>query len=270
MRKSFNLWLLGLFLVALAGTSGAQDKGPPADVTIGSGDLIRISVFQNPDLTLETRVSESGAITYPLLGSVNIGGLTIDAAEKRIAKGLRDGGFVPQPQVNVSLTQILGNRVSVLGLVGKPGRIPLENLSTTLTELLATVGGIAPGGDDILILIGTRDGKPFRKEIDVPSIYLDAKRENDIVVAGGDIIYVHRAPMYYIYGEVQRAGSFRVERGMTVQQALIFAGGPNARGTETDIRLHRRDSEGQVVKSLPGMFELIKPNDVLYVRESFF
>jgi polysaccharide export outer membrane protein len=270
MRKSFNLWRVGFFLFVLAGSSWAQDKGSPADITIGSGDLIRISVFQNPDLTIETRVSESGAITYPLLGSVNVGGLTINAAEKRIANGLRDGGFVPQPQVNVSLMQILGNRVSVLGLVGKPGRIPLENLSTTLTELLATAGGIAPGGDDVLILIGTRDGKPFRKEIDVPSIYIDGTRENDIVVAGGDIIYVHRAPMYYIYGEVQRAGAFRVERGMTVQQALVQAGGPNPRGTEADIRLHRRNAEGQVVKSLPDMFEPVKPNDVLYVRESLF
>jgi polysaccharide export outer membrane protein len=119
-------------------------------------------------------------------------------------------------------------------------------------------------------LIGTREGKPFRKEIDLPAIYLDGKRENDIVVAGGDIIYVHRAPMYYIYGEIQRAGSFRVERGMTVQQALAQAGGPGARGMEYWIRLHRRDKNGEVVKSSPDLFDPVLPNDVIYVRESFF
>jgi polysaccharide export outer membrane protein len=276
MRRALNLWLVGLFLVALTGASWAQDKGGAdtnkgnADITLGSGDLIRVVVFQNPDLTIETRVSEGGAITYPLLGTVQVGGLTIDAAEKRIAKGLREGGFVPQPQVNITLSQILGNRVSVLGLVGKPGRVPLENLNTSLTEILATSGGVAPGGDDVVIVIGTREGKPFRKEIDLPAIYLDGKRADDIIVAGGDIIYVHRAPMYYIYGEVQKAGSFRVERGMTVQQALAQAGGPNARGMEYWIRMHRRESDGQVVKSTPELFDPIKPNDVIYVRESFF
>jgi polysaccharide export outer membrane protein len=269
MQKIFELLLVGLFLVMQAGMSWAQDQGG-SDITIGPGDLIRIGVFQNPDLSLETRVSESGAITYPLLGTVHVGGLTLDAAEKRIANGLREGGFVPQPQVNISQSQVLGNRVSVLGFVGKPGRIPLENFSTRVTEILATAGGIAQGGDDILILIGKRGGKPFRKEIDLPAIYLDGKSEDDVFVAGGDIIYVHRAPIYYIYGEVQRPGSFRVERGMTIQQALVQAGGPNPRGTEDGIQLHRRDNEGRVVKSVPELFDPIKPNDVLFARERLF
>jgi polysaccharide export outer membrane protein len=269
MLKSFSHWFPTLILVALTSHSWAQDKSS-SDITLGAGDSIRIVVFQNPDLTIETRVSEGGTITYPLLGAVQVGGLTIDAAEKQIAKGLREGGFVPQPQVNIILSQILGNRVAVLGLVGKPGRVPIETFNTRVTDIIATSGGIAPGGDDTIILIGTREGKPFRKEIDLPAIYLDGKRENDIVVAGGDIIYVHRAPMYYIYGEIQRAGSFRVERGMTVQQALAQAGGPGARGMEYWIRLHRRDKNGEVVKSSPDLFDPVLPNDVIYVRESFF
>jgi polysaccharide export outer membrane protein len=183
---------------------------------------------------------------------------------------LRDGGFVPQPQVNISLSQILGNRVSILGMVGKPGRFPLETFNTRLTDILATAGGISPGGDDSVILIGSRDGKPFRKEIDVPGLYLDSKRDDDVVVSGGDIIYVHRAPVYYIYGEVQKPGSFRIERGMTVQQALVQAGGPSARGLERWLRMHRRDKEGQLVESSPELFDPVRPNDVIYVRESFF
>jgi polysaccharide export outer membrane protein len=249
--------------------SWGQEQGG-ADITIGPGDLIRIVVFQNPDLSLETRVSESGAITYPLLGTVQVGGLTVESAEKRIANGLREGGFVPQPQVNISQTQVLGNRVSVLGLVGKPGRIPLENFSTRVTEILATAGGIAQGGDDTIILIGKRGGKPYRKEIDLPAIYLEGNSESDVFVAGGDIIYVHRAPIFYVYGEVQRPGSFRVERGMTVQQALVQAGGPSPRGTEDGVQLHRRDKEGRVVKFVPELFDPIKPNDVLFARERLF
>jgi polysaccharide export outer membrane protein len=274
MRKSINLSLVGLFLLVLMGFSWAQEKNPSADITIGSGDTIRIVVFQNPDLTIDTRVSESGAITYPLLGSVQVGGLTIDAAEKRIANGLREGGFVPQPQVNISLAQILGNRVTILGKVGKPGRIPIDTFNTKLSDILATAGGVATGGDgggsDIIILIGTRDGKPFRKEIDFPAIFLDGKLSDDVVVAGGDVIYVHEGPMYYIYGEINSPGFRRIERGMTIQQALVKAGGPNPRGTESDPVLYRRDKDGQVIKSTADLFEPVKPHDVIYVRERLF
>jgi polysaccharide export outer membrane protein len=269
MRTPFRIWLACFFLIVFSRSGIAQDKSS-TDITLGSGDLIRIVVFQNPDLTVETRVSESGTVTYPLLGSVKVGGLTLDAAEKQIAKGLRDGGFVPQPQVNIALSQILGNRVSILGMVGKPGRFPLETFNTRLTDILATAGGISAGGDDSVILMGTRDGKPYRKVIDVPGIYLDSRRDDDIVVSGGDIIYVHRAPIYYIYGEVLRPGSFRIERGMTVQQALVQAGGPSARGTERSLRMHRRDKDGLLVESSPELLDPVKSNDVIYVRESLF
>lgn len=276
MRKSINLSLVGLFLLVVTGYSWAQEKDGSADITLGSGDVIRIVVFQNPDLTIETRVSESGAITYPLLGSVQVGGLTIDAAEKRIANGLREGGFVPQPQVNISLAQILGNRVTVLGQVGRPGRIPIDTFNTKLSDILATAGGIRPGGDgapggnDIVILIGMRNGKPFRKEIDIPAIFLEGKLADDVAVAGGDIIYVHEGSMFYIYGEVNSPGFRRVERNMTVQQALAKAGGPNPRGTDSDPVLYRRDKDGQVIKSTADLFEQIKPHDVIYVRERLF
>lgn len=269
MRKPFDIWLACFYLVIFSVSGFAQDSSN-TDISLGAGDLIRIVVFQNPDLTVETRVSEAGTVTYPLLGTVKVGGLTLEAAEKQIAKGLREGGFVPQPQVNISLSQILGNRVSILGMVGKPGRFPLETFNTRLTDILATAGGISPGGDDIVIVIGTREGKPFRKEIDLPSIYLDSKRDEDIIVAGGDIIYVHRAPVYYIYGEVQKPGSFRIERGMTVQQALVQAGGPSARGMERWLKMHRRGTDGLLVESSPELVDPVKPNDVIYIRESIF
>ena len=271
MLNALRIGLIGFVFAGMSALAGAEskDKGD-AEYTMSVGDVVRIMVFQNPDLTMEARVPESGAISYPLLGSVQLGGLSIRAAEKNIAKGLRDGGFVPQAQVNISLTQILGNRVSVLGLVGRPGRIPLDTTNTKVTDILATAGGIAPGGDDIVILIGTRGGKPFRKEIDLPAIYLDGKQEDDIEVAGGDVIYVHRAPMFFIHGEVQRPGTFRVERGMTVQQALVLAGGLSSRGKESGVRLHRRESNGLVEEITPKLSDTIKTNDVIFVRESLF
>lgn len=267
-----NVFLRILLVVAclVACPVHAQDAKSQPEYQIGSGDNIRITVFQNPDLTVETRVTENGTISYPLIGSVRVGGLTIPAAESAIAKALRDGNFIQQPQVNISLLANRGNQVSLLGSVGKPGRYPLETFNTRVSEMIAIAGGIAPTGADTVILTGTRAGKPMRQVIDIPGMFLDNKLENDIVVAGGDVIYVHRQPTYYIYGEVQRAGSHRIERGMTVLQALVQAGGPSQRGTERGLRIFRRTSAGVFEMSRPEMHETLQPDDVLFVRESLF
>lgn len=251
-------------------TAGLAQEKIDYDYKLGAGDLIRIVVFQNPDLTLDTRVAESGAITYPLIGTVNIGGLSIDAAEKRIAKGLKDGGFVQQPQVNIVLTQVRGNQVSVLGQVNRPGRFPMETFNTRVSEMLATAGGIAQTGADTVILVGIREGKPFRKEIDIPGIYVDGKQGDDVLVQGGDVLYVHRAPVFYIYGEAQRPGAYRIERGMTVQQALAQGGGTTVRGMEYWVRLHRKTADGRIERLSPEWQDQIKPDDVIYIRESIF
>jgi polysaccharide export outer membrane protein len=267
--RAFRI-LFALLFAAVAGAAGAQDRPAQPEYQIGAGDAIRITVFQNPDLTVETRVTENGTISYPLLGSVRVGGLTIPAAEAAIARGLKAGSFIKEPQVNISLLANRGNQVSVLGVVGRPGRFPLETFNTRVSEMIAIAGGIGPGGADIVILTGTRDGKPLRKEIDIPGMFLDNRLGEDIVVAGGDVIYVHREPRYYIYGEVQRGGSFRVERGMTVRQALAQAGGPTPRGTERNLRIYRRGADGQVESLKPEMNAPLQPDDVLYVQESLF
>lgn len=264
MRNIF----LALCLFACASLGQAQVK--PVEYLLGPGDVIRIQVFQNPDLTLETRVAESGVITYPLIGAVNVVGITTVDAEKRIAAQLKEGGFVQQPQVSVMLVQNRGNQVSVLGQVNRPGRFPLETTNTRLTEMLAIAGGIATTGADTVIIVGLRGGKPFRKEIDVAGLFLGNQMDDDMTVAGGDVLFVHRAPMFYIYGEAQRPGSFRVERRMTVMQALAQGGGPTVRGTENRLRLHRRGADGAIVKSSPDLTDLIQPDDVLYINESLF
>lgn len=269
MKRTLVSLITAASLLLAAVAVNAQGSGN-SDYTLGPGDAIKIVVFQNPDLTLESRVSESGAITYPLIGSVQIGGLTIDAAEKRIARGLKEGGFVQQPQVNIVLGQVRGNQVSVLGQVNRPGRFPLETTNTRVSDLLAMAGGATPMGADVVIVSGVREGKPFRKEIDIPGIYLEGKAADDIPVQGGDVVYVHRAPVFYIYGEAQRPGAYRIERGMTVQQALAQGGGPTLRGMEYWLRLHRKGTDGKVAKLSPEKDELIQPDDVLYVRESLF
>jgi polysaccharide export outer membrane protein len=248
--------------------ASAQDQQP--EYRLGAGDTVRIAVFQNPDLTLETRVGENGMITFPLIGPIKIGGLTLGAAEQAIAEALRSGGFIKQAQVSMMVVQNRSTQVSVLGQVNKPGRFPLETLNTRLSEMLAIAGGVSNTGADVAIVSGMRNGNQFRKEVDVSGMFLDHRLQDDLVVASGDVIYVHRMPVYYIYGEVQRAGSYRVERGMTVRQALAQGGGLTARGTERGVTLYRHSAAGQTETRTAALDDLVQPGVVLYVKESLF
>ncbi|MBC7917474.1 MAG: polysaccharide export protein EpsE, partial [Rhodoferax sp.] len=247
----------------------AQAQTKP-EYALGAGDTIRVQVYQNPDLTMETRVSERGQVTYPLIGSVELGGLSLAAAERKIALALQSGGFLQKPQVNISLVQIRGNQVSVLGQVARPGRFPLEMVNTRVSDMLANAGGAMSTGDDVAILTGTRNGVFIRRQIDIPGIFLSGRQDTDVVLEGGDTIYVHRAPMFYIYGEAQRSGAYRIERDMTIMQAMAQGGGPTNRGSERRLRLHRKGADGSILQIEPALTDLVMPNDVLFIKESIF
>lgn len=264
-----GLVLFGLTLVALVPAARA-DEGTAQEYRLGPGDGVKISVFQNPDLGLETRVSDTGAISYPLVGSVQIGGLTVAAAERAIADGLKKGGFVLQPQVTLVIQQVRGAQVAVLGQVARPGRYPLESTAMKVTDVLALAGGTAPQGADRVILTGVRNGRRVRAEIDVADLFVAWTPEKDVAVMAGDTLYVHRAPQFYVYGEVQRAGAYRVERQMTVLQALSLGGGLSPRGTERGIRIHRRGEDGAVRVTNPQLNDPVQPDDVIVVREALF
>ncbi|MGE5451383.1 MAG: polysaccharide export protein EpsE [Acidobacteriota bacterium] len=263
-------WLQRLLAIVLW-VFGLAHAAPVADYVLGAGDTIRISVYQNPDLTLETRVNDGGSISYPLLGDVKLGGLSVSAAEKKIATGLRDGNFLKQPQVSILVMQVRANQVSVLGQVNRPGRYPLEAGTTRLSEVLAQAGGIiAVAGSDIVVVSGKRDGKAFRKEIDFPQVFAASGTVEDFPLENGDAIWVDRAPMVYIYGEVQRPGPMRLERDMSILQALASAGGLTLRGTERGVRVNRRDAAGHVQVLQPGLNDRLQPNDIVYIKESLF
>lgn len=248
----------------------APAAAPPVEYRLGSGDVIRITVFQNADLTLETRVTEAGVVSYPLLGVVRLGGLSVTEAEKYLADGLRSGNFVKNPQVTLVVLQVRGSQVSVLGQVNRPGRYPLEVAEMRLTEVLALAGGASPGGSDVLIVTGTRSGQPFRQEVDLPTLFAAGGAAKDFIVLNGDTVWVERQPLVYIYGEVQRPGAMRLERDMTLLQALATGGGLTQRGTDKGIRVHRKGADGKVQILEPVMTDTLREGDVVFVRESLF
>ena len=276
MGYLFRILLLAMALNSSASAQPAPTVVPQIEVAkseavLGVGDIIRISVYQNPDLTVESgRISEVGFVNFPLIGNVKLGGETITASEQKIAKMLRDGGFVLRPQVTIQVAQIRSAVISILGQVTKPGRYPIETVGSKVSEMIAATGGVAPGGADIVTLVGTRSGRAVKLDIDLPAILQSGKAEQDIAVENGDILYVDRAPSAYIYGEVQRPGVFRLERGMSLMQVMAQAGGLTARGTERGIKVHRRDGNGVVSIIDVLMNDPVLRDDVIYVKESLF
>lgn len=267
MKRSLLFVFSWLTLCLTAAGSHAQQV---PEYRLGPGDIVRITVYNNPDLTTEAQITQEGRITFPLIGQVQIGGMEKGQAEQLIAKRLGDGGFVVKPQVNVLVLGYKSQQISVLGQVNRPGKYPIEQAST-LADLLAIAGGISPNGGDIVTHITkTADGKTSKRDIDIHEALKNGEMEKNFPVANGDIIFVPRAPLFYIYGEVQRPGAYRLEKDMTVMQALSVGGGLSVRGTERGIRINRHDGNGKVSTMETKMTDLVQENDVIYVKESLF
>jgi len=236
---------------------------------LGMGDMVRVTVFRNPELTTEGRVSERGTILFPMIGEVNIAGLTPSQAGARIADKLRSGKYVVNPEVTVSMMQVNSRQVSVLGNVVKPGRYPLDSTTAHLTDVIALAGGVGPTGSDEVTIITNRGGKPEKVNVDMAEMFRRGDLTRNITLEPGDTIYVHKAPMVYVYGEVQKGGAYRVEPNMTVMQAIAMGGGITPRGTERGIKISRRDASG-VKRVDADLNTTVQADDVIYIKESLF
>jgi polysaccharide export outer membrane protein len=263
MMKRFVISMLAVLFASMLGNVQA------AEVLLGSGDVMKISVYGSPDLATEARISEAGTISFPLIGQVPVAGIPAAAAEKKIAEMLETGGFVKKPQVNILVTALVSQQVSVLGQVNRPGRYPIDG-KRTLMDMLASAGGATAEGGDVVTLIRNRDGKTTKESIDIVEMVRKGDLNRNFDLAANDVILVERAPRFYIYGEVQRPGSFRLERSMTVLQALSAGGGLTSRGTERGISIKRRDAEGKLQVLDARHDDLVQVDDVIYVKESWF
>jgi len=269
--ERFRRWLHLLVICSIYALGfGAAPASAESEYLLAPGDILKISVFKNPDLSLDVRVSETGAIGYPLIGTVPVKGLTLPAAEGKVAQMLRDGGFVVNPQVNILLTTGFGNLVSVIGEVNKSGRYSVDSAGGHVSGMLASAGGVAPTGGELVSVSGIRNGKPFRRDIDIVKMASTGNTADDLELYGGDTVYVNRAPMFYIYGQVQKPGQYRLERGMTVIQALATGGGVTGKGTQRGIVRHRRDANGKVKEDGVSIDDDVQDRDVIYVKESLF
>ncbi|MTV52654.1 polysaccharide export protein EpsE [Pseudoduganella buxea] len=261
--KKMLLWVAAGMLSLFMGSAMA------ANGTLGPGDVVRVGVYGMPDMTVETRVTPAGTITFPLIGQVQLNGLEIPVAERKIADMLEKGGFVKKPQVSILVTGLSSQQVSVLGAVLRPGRYPIEGRRTVL-DMLALAGGMNTDGADSITLIRKRGTSVTKETLDIVAMMRSGELQRDVEMTADDIIYVERAPRFYIYGEVQRPGAFRLERQMTVLQALAVGGGLSQRGTERGMRIKRRDADGKLQVLDAKHDDLLQIDDIVYVKESLF
>jgi polysaccharide export outer membrane protein len=262
MKRLLQTWIAALLLL-VGGAAWAADQ-------LGAGDVVKVYVYGNPDLGLETRISDAGTITFPLIGQVKVADMPVASAEKKIASLLQSGGYLQKPQVTIIVTQVQSQAVSVLGQVNRPGRYPLEGGKRSLTDLLAQAGGVNADGGDELVLIRNRDGKVTRERVDLVQMVRGGELVQNVGLSAGDVIFVERAPRVYIYGEVQRPGALRLERDMTLTQALSAGGGLTLRGTHRGITIKRRTANGGFETIKPGQDEVLRADDVIHVKESWF
>lgn len=255
-----------------------------ANGRIGSGDVLRITVLGQPDLSAEVGVNDRGSIAVALIGDVPVAGLSTSAAAMRIADLLRAGGFLLKPEVSVDAIQVRSQMVSVLGEVRQPGRYPIPGHLTVL-ELLATAGGLTDNAEQTVTLLRLADvSAPAPASLDavppaggerIPIRLGDAsvggasRTSLDAELRTGDVVYVERKKLFYIHGEVNRPGAYPMEPGMTVMRAIALGGGANLRASFRRIDIHRT-VEGVDQPIRAGIAEPVRPGDTVFVNESLF
>jgi polysaccharide export outer membrane protein len=255
-----------IFIVVLATVGLLQVTAKPEDYRLGAGDLLKIVVFDHDELSVDARISQTGNITFPLVGQVPVAGLSTRDAELLLAQHLMDGGFVKQPQVSVLVSEYQSQKVSVMGQVTKAGQYPLD-ASKKVLDVLAMAGGVLndTAADDATLV--RADGN--RVTIDLQKLF-DGDPTMNLSVHDGDTVFVRHAPQFYIYGEVQHPGEYRLARNTTISQAISIGGGLTPRGTQRGAIIKRMDVQGKERKYSVGDEDVLQPNDVLLIKASLF
>lgn len=260
-------------LPAASGQAQANDQAqaneqaePSEGVLLGAGDIVEMRMFGQPDMNTQGFISDNGEISLPLLGVVDIGGLTPNAAQSQIESAYREGGYFRDPQISLTLVEHRSQQVAVLGAVNQPGRFSLTS-RTTLLDVLAEAGGITPRGARSVVLIR---GDDTRERIDIDALVTGDGGSPDNVLHAGDTVYVPQAPVFYIYGEVQRPDAYAIQPGMTVMQAISTGGGLTERGSNSRFVLHRKAADGSVQTIDASPTTRVQADDVIFVKERFF
>lgn len=234
---------------------------------LGEGDLVRLTMFGQPDMETTAYVSAQGKLSLPLIGAIDVGGMTPTEAGDRVSAAYRNGGYFLNPQVNLTVEQYRSRQISVLGEVNQPGRYPLET-HTTVLDALAMAGGVMPSGARTVTVLRRSGTETKRLSVDMDQVV--GSGYGGIALIAGDVLYVPEAQKFYIYGEVQRPDAYPLKPGMTVMQAISVGGGVTERGSSSRVEIRRRDASGKLRTYGPDLNDPVQADDVIYVKERFF
>jgi polysaccharide export outer membrane protein len=246
-----------------------QNVAPAANISpltaLGPGDSVTLHVFGQPDMDSTLGVAEDGTLRVPLAGPVQVGGLSSDLASRRVEKALKDGGYLLDPHVSLTIATSMSQRVSVFGEVRNPGRYPVD-AHTSVVDLLTEAGGVSELGSDTVYVLRTEaSGEAKRYSVNLKGLNDPRGAAPTQLLRAGDSLIVPRAEQFFILGEVTKPDKYKLEPNMTVMQAISLAGGLTPKGTFRRVEIKRGND---IVK--PKLDDLVEPDDVVRVKESIF
>lgn len=254
--------------------SGGQTRtdtpAPTEGYVIGPQDNLSIIVSDETELTGKYRVDTDGTISMPYLSRVQLAGLSLAEAQDKITTLLK-AGFIRNPQVRIEVDQFKARNVLVTGEVRTPGKVTLPGTTMSLLEALALAGSPTQNAsNDVLVMHPPKPGEKAPEPIMVNRKDLElGKVGRDLVLQDGDIVNVPVAKRFYISGFIKNPGSFVLDTGTTVAQAIILAGGLNDRGSDRRITIIRSEG-GKSVEISAKLEDRVQPNDEIKVKSRFF
>lgn len=289
MRKTFYLAISRLMTAALfcawipASFAQTGQEAFIREYRIGPKDLLEIKVVELPELNLAVRVSEDGSITLPLIGRVELGGMTKDAAERKIAALLAEK-YVNNPQVSVFIKEYQSNRVALIGAVKTPGMYEMIG-TMNLLELISKAGGFSDNtGNDLYVTREGKDGSQIKLTINLDDLIINGNQNLNIPLQPRDIVTVpvDKIIQVYVWGEVKNPGalSVKLSKKITLMQAIAQAGGTTVTAKKSAVVIKRKNEKtGKEIQIKANLNDIIKgkasdpplkEGDVVYVPESFW
>lgn len=274
-----RLACLAVLLCALVPLTGAAQQ-PSPDYLVGPQDVLSITVWDQADLSGKFTVEADGSFTFPLIGRVKAGGLTLRAIETEMVKKLADGYF-KNPQLTVSVDTYRSQRVFVVGEVRMPGTYTLTG-NMSLIEALSRAGSTTPTASTEAIIVHAPEGQAATGPVlpgqtsAAQTVHVDLNAlqsggaVKNVTLRDGDTVFVPRAETIYVFGQVKNPGAYPLQsKETTVMQALSLAGGVTDRGSTGRIKIVR--IVGGVKKEVKvKLTDLVQPGDTLVVPERFF
>jgi polysaccharide export outer membrane protein len=241
------------------------------DYVVGEGDVLKIVVYENDDLTTTVRVSGENVIVVPLIGRVDVNGLNISQIADKIKDLLADG-YLVDPHVSIFIEEFRSRNVTVLGNVGKPGLYELSE-ETTLLELLSKAGGVSEDAGSQAII---KRRQPSDKNtlqiirIDLQRLLEEGDTSVNVTVRDQDSVFIPKADLFYINGQVHRPAAYKCSPETNLLKAVTMAGGFTNIASRSRIKIIRNKNGKKTVISRAKMDASILPDDIIVVPESFF